>query len=94
MSLIYILSVSCSSREFVVRRAKMEGHIKIGRHVFTNPDISFMSLLDGLNVANLGSEILKQFAITYDQKNKRIRWVKADAEKTLTSRSKIRHKHP
>jgi predicted aspartyl protease len=57
-------------REVVVYGAKLQGQIKLGRYVLENPSVRFVegSSSDG----NIGSDILRRFALTFDVKNFRI----------------------
>jgi hypothetical protein len=79
--------------EFVIRQAMVDGAVQLGKYTFDRPNVSFISILDDKGVGNIGSEILKQFVVTFDQKNRRIRWIKLGSDKPLNSHSKIRHTH-
>lgn len=79
--------------EFVIRRAIVDGAVQLGEYTFDHPNVSFLSMLDDKGVGNIGSEILKQFVVTFDQKNRCIRWIKADSDKPLNSHSKIHRTH-
>jgi predicted aspartyl protease len=50
--------------------ATLDGSVTVGRYTIHNPRIR---LVEGLANANLGSDFLKQFAVTLDSKNRRIR---------------------
>ncbi len=65
--------------EFEVRKATPDGDVKLGEHVFEQPELTFISLLDGPGVANLGSSLLRQFTVTFDQKNGRARFADRQA---------------
>ena len=51
--------------------AKLNGEVKLGRYVFTNPDLTFA---DKVPVGNIGFRFLQQFTITLDRKNHRVRF--------------------
>jgi hypothetical protein len=57
-------------REVVVYGAKLQGQIKLGRYALENPSVRFVEgpSSDG----NIGSDILRRFALTFDAKNFRI----------------------
>jgi len=55
--------------EFVVHGATLKGAVQIGGHRLENPRLRF----NQLPAANVGSELLRRFAITIDQKSRRIR---------------------
>jgi len=57
--------------EFPVYGATLKGAVQIGRHRLENPSLRFNKLPN----ANIGGEVLGGFAITIDQKNRRIRFV-------------------
>ena len=60
--------------EVEVRSAVLDGVLKLGRHEWTNPPIDFADLgpmLD-FDAGIIGSHLLKDFAITVDQKNHRV----------------------
>lgn len=77
--------------EFTIKQARVDGDVRIGEYVFSNPDVQFMSMLNGKNVCNIGSSILNQFAVTYDQKNKRIRWTQTAEQLSSTAKRSRRH---
>lgn len=62
--------------EFEIRRGTLDGQVKLGAHLFKNPELSFVTMLDSSGYANIGSGILRDFVITYDQENGRVRFVK------------------
>ena len=59
-----------------VRAATLDGIVKMGRHEFTDPDIDFVDLgpMKRYGAGNIGSRLLRQFAVTVDQKNRRVRF--------------------
>jgi len=56
--------------EFPVYGATLKGAVQIGSHRLENPALRFNKLPN----ANIGGEVLGRFAITIDQKNRRIRF--------------------
>ena len=61
--------------EFVVYGATLKGAVQIGGHRIENPVLRF----NRLPVSNVGSEVLRRFAITIDQKGRRIRFAESPA---------------
>jgi hypothetical protein len=57
-------------REVVVYGAKLQGQIKLGRYALENPSVRFVE--GSSSVGNIGSDILRRFALTFDVKNFRI----------------------
>ena len=53
-----------------LREARLDGSVKIGRHVLKDPVIVFAQ---GAPAGNIGFEILRLFALTLDHKNQRLR---------------------
>lgn len=58
------------SREMEIKEARLRQSIRLGRFEFAEPTIVFPALSD---VANVGSKVLREFSLTFDQKNKRLR---------------------
>jgi hypothetical protein len=58
-----------------LREVELADPLKIGRYSFTHPLVTFA---DEYREANIGSTIWQHFAITIDQKNRRIRLIRAD----------------
>jgi hypothetical protein len=62
--------------EAEVRSAVLDGVLKLGKHEWAKPRIDFADLgpmLD-FDAGNIGSRLLKDFAVTVDQKNHRVRF--------------------
>jgi len=59
---------------FETLAATLDGNVEIGGHVIKGPRLSFNSMLNDRDVANIGSGIMRDFTITLDQKNGRIRF--------------------
>jgi len=62
--------------EAEVRSAVLEGVLKIGKHEWAKPRIDFADLGPMLDydAGNIGSRLLKDFAVTVDQKSHRVRF--------------------
>ncbi len=62
--------------EAVVRSAMLDGTLKLGKHEWDKPRINFADLGPMLtyDAGNIGSRLLKDFAVTLDQKNHRVRF--------------------
>ena len=54
-----------------ITRATLAGSVRIGRHELQRPELTFVGLSD---VANVGSPVMASFAVTFDQKNHRVRF--------------------
>ncbi len=61
------------SNEFEINEVRLQDTIAVGRHLFPKPTITFT---DVYNDVNIGSTALSEFAVTFDQKNRRVRFVK------------------
>lgn len=61
------------NEEFEIRAARLDGNVKIGGHVFEKPQITLVSILDVPDAANIGSGLLREFTLTFDLKNQRVR---------------------
>jgi hypothetical protein len=57
-------------REVVIYGATLKGTVTLGRFTFDNPGLTFN---EGIDVGHVGYAVLKDFAITLDKKNRRIR---------------------
>jgi hypothetical protein len=58
------------------RTATLDGTLKLGQHEWTKPRIDFADLGPMLDydAGNIGSGLPKDFAVTVDQKNHRVRF--------------------
>ncbi|UCE60770.1 MAG: retropepsin-like domain-containing protein [Phycisphaerales bacterium] len=67
--------------EAEVRSAVLDGIIKLGKHEWVNPRIDFADLGPMLDydAGNIGSRLLKDFAVTVDQKNHRVRFRRGES---------------
>jgi hypothetical protein len=62
------------SGEVEIKQVQVKEPIRIGRHEFAEPTITFPALGD---VANVGGKALADFAVTFDQANSRLRFVRS-----------------
>lgn len=62
------------SNTFEIKGAPLRGSLRIGDIEFANPNLEFQPIMPG---ANVGSRILKDFRLSFDTKNKRIRFARA-----------------
>jgi CubicO group peptidase (beta-lactamase class C family) len=62
------------SNEFDIKAARLNGSLKIGGREFANPMLEFQPLFP---MGNVGSRVLRDFAVTFDSRNRRMRWKKA-----------------
>jgi CubicO group peptidase (beta-lactamase class C family) len=58
---------------FDIYGAALTGNVRIGETVVTNPRLAF---IDGIPNGNLGFRFLRDFAVTYDPENHRVRFAK------------------
>ena len=61
------------TNEFEMLEAQLNTNVRMGKYEFTQPLISFPAPIP---FANIGSKFLNQFVITFDQKNKRVRFIR------------------
>lgn len=67
---------------FTVYEATCREPLKIGRHEFTRPVVSFSEIFKH---ANLGYDVLRHFSLTFDQRNHRVRLDRAEAGAIATA---------
>ncbi len=65
------------TNEIEIKAATLDGSVLIGEHEIKNPRITFAEIF---RTGNIGSGLLKQFAMTLDQKNGRVKFVRATEE--------------
>lgn len=73
------------SNEVEIKQVRLKDSIRLGSFEFTEPTVSFPAL----SVANIGSRILNQFAVTFDQKNKRLELKRTGAAEEKPSPAKL-----
>ncbi len=64
-------------QEVVILAAKLKGSVKLGMHVLENPDLRFQKIANARG--QIGNAVLRQFLVTLDTKNHRVRFEKAPA---------------
>jgi hypothetical protein len=57
------------SNQIELKQAQLRDAIRIGRFDFPQPTITFPALSD----TNVGFKVLREFAVTFDQKNRRVK---------------------
>ncbi len=60
------------SNEFEISEVQLKDEIRIGKHAYTGP----VTFAEGFDHANIGSTVMAEYAVTFDQKNKRVRFVR------------------
>ena len=68
------------SNEIEIKEARLIDSIRLGRFEFATPTIVFPALSDN---ANIGAKVLREFALTFDQKNKRVRLKRQEITKAI-----------
>lgn len=74
------------SNEVEIKEVRLSDAIKLGRFEFPQPTIAYPAIAED---ANIGSKILREFALTFDQKNKRVK-----LERTVTKAADQNAKSP
>ena len=64
------------SNEFEIKEAALKGSVRLGRYEIKEPVITFAPIFRD---ANVGSKMLRDFALTFDQKNHRVRFIRKEA---------------
>lgn len=67
---------------YEIRSAQLSGQARIGRHVLEDPRVNFVAM----PVGNLGMGFLRDFAITLDQQNGRIRFTRGSSASDAAAR--------
>jgi hypothetical protein len=65
-----------SSNEFEIKEATIKGNLRWGRYEFKEPTVTF---IDIFKVGNIGARVLREFALTFDQQNRRVRLIRQNA---------------
>ena len=69
------------ANEVEIKQGKLKDSIRLGGFEFAEPTISFPSQRE----ANIGSKLLSDFSITFDQKNKRLQLKKGEPAKEVAA---------
>lgn len=59
------------ANEFEIKSAQLDGSVTIGGHEIKNPTVTFAEIF---RTGNIGAGVLREFAMTLDQKNGRVRF--------------------
>ena len=62
---------------FTILSASFDGTIMLGEQALNRSSLRFIDLVDE---AGIGQEVLNEFAITFDQANRRVRFVRDEAQ--------------
>lgn len=62
-----------ASGEMEIKQVQVKDVIRLGRHEFPEPTVTFPALSD---IGNVGAKTLSQFVVTFDQKNERVRLIR------------------
>ena len=65
-----------ASGEMEIKQARLKEAVHLGRHEFPEANITFPALSE---IANVGAKVLSDFAVTFDQRNQRVRLTRAKA---------------
>lgn len=76
------------SNEIEIKQVRLKDSIKLGGFEFTEPTVSYPAL----SVANIGSRILSEFAITFDQKNNRLELKRTKPSEVKTPAAKLENR--
>lgn len=66
---------STSFNSFDIMQGPLKGAVSVGRHRMENPPLDFAEVFPA---ANLGGQFLGHFAITFDQRNRRVRFLREE----------------
>lgn len=66
------------SSEVEIKEARLKGSVRLGRFEFAEPSVVFPALSDD---ANIGARALREFSLTFDQKNRSVRLRRQEAAK-------------
>lgn len=59
-----------ASGEMEIKQVQVKDVVRLGRHEFPEPTVTFPALSD---IGNVGAKTLSQFVVTFDQRNERVR---------------------
>ena len=68
---------STAFNEFEIRSARLNGRLRVGGHEIENPPVEFADLFPR---GNVGGQFLGQFAVSFDQENRRVRFTRSGEE--------------
>ncbi len=67
---------STGFNDFEIKEAPLDGDVHIGTHVMEDPTVAIFGMFPR---ANLGGQWLRNFTITFDQRNGRVRFIRDEA---------------
>jgi hypothetical protein len=79
------------ANSFEIKGARITSDVRLGEYTFSNP---FVEINPIFPTGNFGSYALRSFAITFDQKNKLVRFVAADKTIVLAGPKMMRSPQP
>jgi hypothetical protein len=62
------------SNEFDIKAARLDGDVALGGITFTRPMVEFQPVFP---MGNLGARVLRDYALTFDPKNHRLRMTRS-----------------
>ena len=62
-----------ANSDFEIRAGEIEGTVQFAGHTFTNPKVNLSPVLDRIGFVNIGSALLKDFVVTIDSANHKMR---------------------
>jgi hypothetical protein len=68
--------------EFLILKARLNGAVKLGRYTLDSTEIFFS---EAAAAGNIGYDVLRRFALTFDRKNHRIQFEEGSGATTTTS---------
>lgn len=69
-----------ANSDFEMRAGDIEGTVQFAGHTLTNPKVHLSPILDRIGFVNLGSGVLKDFVVTIDSANQRMRLLRNNGE--------------
>ncbi|HEX5708766.1 MAG TPA: aspartyl protease family protein [Pyrinomonadaceae bacterium] len=66
------------SNDVEIKEARLKEKIRLGGYEFAEPSVVYPAMTDD---ANIGSKVLREFALTFDQKHKRVRLKRQETAK-------------
>jgi hypothetical protein len=72
------------SNEIEIKEVRLTDNIKLGSFEFNQPTITFPAIADAVNI---GLKTLREFSLTFDQKNRRVKLERTPSPATVTTAS-------
>ncbi len=83
---VVVGKASTGFNEFEIRMGPLDGDVRLGSHVLTDPSVEIFDIFPH---ANLGGRFLQRFRITLDQENRRVRFESDGSRPTLAPRYRV-----